>query len=76
MPTNVTKDTTHKFVDELVECREEYGRMKTVRKDSPLAKLQISTWGGNYFAPAVQDFNSLIPIGGTVNFLTSFFGDW
>jgi len=46
MPTNVTKDMIQKLVDELVECREEYGRMKTVRKDSPLAKLQISTWGG------------------------------
>ena len=45
MPTNVTKDTIHKFVYELVKCREEYGRMKTVRKDSPLAKLQISTGG-------------------------------
>jgi len=43
MPTNVTRDTIHKFMDELVECREEYDRMKTVRKDSPLAKLQIST---------------------------------
>ena len=46
MPTNVTRDRIHKFMDELVECREEYDRMKTVRKDSPLAKLQISTWGG------------------------------
>ena len=64
MPTNVTRDTIHKFMDELVECREEYDRMKTVRKDSPLAKLQISTWGGNYFTPVVQDFHSLTPIGG------------
>jgi hypothetical protein len=53
---NVTKEKIHKFVEELVECREEYGRMKTARKDSPLAKLQSSAWGGSYVAPAVQDF--------------------
>lgn len=53
---NVTKDKIHKFVEELVECKEEYGRIATARKDSPLAKLQSSAWGGSYVAPAVATF--------------------
>ena len=53
---NVTKDKIHKFVEELVECKVEYGRMATARKDSPLAKLQSSAWGGSYVAPAVATF--------------------
>lgn len=39
---NVTKDKIHKFVEELVECTNEFGRMATARKDSPLANLQSS----------------------------------
>mmetsp|Transcript_35527 Transcript_35527/g.60419 ORF Transcript_35527/g.60419 Transcript_35527/m.60419 type:complete len:567 (+) Transcript_35527:157-1857(+) len=53
---NVTKLKIDKFVEELVECKEEHGRTKPVREDSPLAKLQCSSWGGNYVAPSVGDF--------------------
>ena len=44
MPTIITnKDKIHKFLEELVK---EISMMKIVRIDSPLAKLQISAWGG------------------------------
>merc|ERR1712038_1354691 len=54
---NVTRDKIDKFVEELIECREEHGRMKAKRDDSPLSKLASSAWGGNVVAP-VGDFNS------------------
>lgn len=53
---NVTKVKIDKFVEELVECREEHGRMKPVRAGSPLMQLQSSSWGGTYVAPSVEDF--------------------
>ena len=54
---NVTKEKIDKFIEELIECREEHGRMKAKRDDSPLSKLASSAWGGNVVAP-VGDFNS------------------
>ena len=48
---NVTRFKIDKFVEELVECKNVYGRMKPVRKDSPLMKLESSSWGGQYVAP-------------------------
>jgi len=53
---NVTKVKIDKFVEELAECKEEYGRMAPVRSDSPLVKLQSSSWGGSYVTPSVGDF--------------------
>lgn len=53
---NVTKNKIDKFVEELVECKDEYGRMKPIRKDGPLMKLQSTSWGGSYVAPTVSDF--------------------
>ena len=53
---NVTKTKIDKFVEELVECKDEYGRMKPMRKDGPLMKLQSTSWGGSYVAPTVSDF--------------------
>ncbi|KAL7482127.1 hypothetical protein ACHAW6_007822 [Cyclotella cf. meneghiniana] len=48
---NVTRFKIDKFVEELVECKNVYGRMKPVRKESPLMKLESSAWGGQYVAP-------------------------
>jgi len=53
---NVTRFKIDKFVEELVECRDTFGRMKPVRKDSPLVKLESSAWGGSKVAP-VADFS-------------------
>ncbi len=52
---NVTKEKIDKFIEELIECREEHGRMKAKRDDSPLSKLGSNAWGGNVVAP-VGDF--------------------
>jgi len=54
---NVTKEKIDKFIEELIECREEHGRMKAKRDDSPLSKLGSNAWGGNVVAP-VGDFKS------------------
>lgn len=48
---NVTIDKIDTFIDELKVCREQHGRMKAKRKDSPLSKLTSSAWGGNVVAP-------------------------
>ena len=53
---NVTRVKIDKFVEELVECKDVFGRMKPVRKDSPLVKLESTSWGGEYVAP-VCDFS-------------------
>lgn len=53
---NVTKVKIDKFVEELVECKETHGRMKPARAESPLVKLQSTSWGGSYVAPSVGDF--------------------
>jgi len=54
---NVTRSKIDKFVLELIECREKFGRMKPARDESPLNKLACSSWGGNVVAP-VGDFKS------------------
>lgn len=48
---NVTKEKIDKFLEELLECREKYGRMKPKTKDSPLSKLASRAWGGDVVAP-------------------------
>ncbi|KAL7523887.1 hypothetical protein ACHAWF_000725 [Thalassiosira exigua] len=53
---NVTKVKIDKFVEELVECRDRHGRTQPVREDSPLSKLQCSSWGGEFRGPSVGDF--------------------
>jgi len=53
---NVTKNKIDKFVEELVECKNEFGRMKPIRSDGPLMKLQSTSWGGSAVAPSVSDF--------------------
>jgi predicted HAD superfamily phosphohydrolase YqeG len=54
---NVTRIKIDKFVEELIECREKFGRMKPARDESPLTKLACSSWGGKVVAP-VGDFKS------------------
>jgi len=53
---NVTKVKIDKFVEELVECKEKHGRTEPARVDSPLRKLQSTSWGGSYVAPSVGTF--------------------
>ena len=52
---NVTKHKIDKFVEELVVCKEKYGRMPPAREGSPLMQLQRTSWGGSYVAPTVMD---------------------
>jgi hypothetical protein len=40
---NVTRSKIDRFVEELMECTEQHGRVKVARPDSPLTKLG-STW--------------------------------
>jgi len=54
---NVTKFKIDKFVEELVECKNKHGRMKPVRADSPLTKLECSSWGGSAVAPVAATFH-------------------
>lgn len=54
---NVTKEKIDKFVEELVECKDTYGRMKPKSDDSPLSKLASKAWGGDVVAP-VGDLKS------------------
>jgi len=54
---NVTIEKIDKFVDELVECKNKFGRIEAKHDDSPLNKLACSSWGGNVVAP-VGDFHS------------------
>lgn len=54
---NVTKFKIDKFVEELVECKNKHGRMQPVRADSPLTKLECSSWGGNAVAPVAATFH-------------------
>lgn len=54
---NVTIEKIDKFVEELVECKDKFGRIKAARSDSPLHKLGCSSWGGNVVAP-VGNFTS------------------
>ena len=54
---NVTKFKIDKFVEELVECKNKHGRMEPVRGDSPLKKLESSSWGGSAVAPVAATFH-------------------
>ncbi|KAL7500883.1 hypothetical protein ACHAWT_010384 [Skeletonema menzelii] len=54
---NVTKFKIDKFVEELVECKNTHGRMKPQREDSPLKKLESSSWGGSAVAPVAATFH-------------------
>jgi histidine decarboxylase len=48
---NVTPTKIDKFVDELVQCKSKYGRIRPVRADSPLSQLSNNAWGGQYVLP-------------------------
>ena len=52
---NVTKHKIDTFVEELVVCKEKYGRMPPAREGSPLMQLQRTRWGGSYVAQTVMD---------------------
>mmetsp|Transcript_31627 Transcript_31627/g.38699 ORF Transcript_31627/g.38699 Transcript_31627/m.38699 type:complete len:556 (+) Transcript_31627:133-1800(+) len=54
---NITRQKIDKFVEELVECKNTYGRISPVREGSPLNKLACSSWGGAGFSP-VGDYPS------------------
>jgi histidine decarboxylase len=43
---NVTREKIDRFLEELIESREEFGRMDPVRDNSPLSQLMCSSWGG------------------------------
>ena len=55
---NVTRFKIDKFVEELVECKDTYGRMQPVREDSPLTQLASNSWGGRFVAPHVSDLKA------------------
>lgn len=54
---NVTKEKIDKFIEELEECRDKYGRTQPKTHDSPLSKLTSRAWGGDVVAP-VGDLKS------------------
>lgn len=54
---NVSKEKIDLFIEELIQCREKYGRMKAKKPDSPLSKLASRAWGGDVVAP-IGDFKS------------------
>lgn len=45
---NVTKHKVELFVKELDQCIREHGAQKVLSKDSPLAQVSSSSWGGDY----------------------------
>ena len=45
---NVTRNKIDLFVQELVECKTKFGRIKPVHSDSPLTQLSSSFWGGTF----------------------------
>jgi len=51
---NVTRQKIDKFVEELVECKNKYGRMKPLRDDSPLVQLTCTSWGGKFVDPVMN----------------------
>lgn len=56
---NVTKDKINTFVEELIECKNKFGRMEPKREGSPLTQLTCSSWGGDgSHIPQVGDFKS------------------
>jgi len=44
---NVTRQKIDRFVQELMECKDEFGRIAPVRRDSPLVQLTSTAWGGS-----------------------------
>jgi len=48
---NVTRPKIDKFVQELTECKNEHGRIRPSRKNSPLAQLTSCAWGGQAIKP-------------------------
>jgi len=54
---NVTKTKIDSFIQELVSCMEENGRISPKREDSPLSILGCSSWGGSAVQP-VGNFKS------------------
>jgi len=57
MPS-VTRGKIDKFVEELVECKETFGRISPKSKESPLSKLMCSACGGDFVNP-VADLKSV-----------------
>lgn len=56
---NVTKSKINTFVEELVQCKDKFGRTEPYRHDSPLMKLNSSSWGGDGSTVSpVGDFKS------------------
>lgn len=45
---NITTPKIDKFVQELIDSKNKLGRIEPVREDSPLTKLECSSWGGQY----------------------------
>jgi histidine decarboxylase len=43
---NVTESKIDQFVQELLECKNEFGRTQPTRDDSPMMQLYSSEWGG------------------------------
>lgn len=43
---NVTRPKIDQFVDELEECKYNFGRTKPTREGSPLMQLSSNLWGG------------------------------
>lgn len=56
---NVSREKIDKFIEELLECETEFGRIKPYRKDSPLSKLSSDAWGGSDYSSPVGDYPSL-----------------
>lgn len=44
---NVTRRKIDVFVEDLIECKNKFGRMAPVRENSPLVQLTSTQWGGH-----------------------------
>ena len=52
---NVTPQKIDQFVQELVDCKNKFGRISPVSKNSPLSQLTSTAWGGDAVAPYGSD---------------------
>ena len=43
---NVTRQKIDRFVQDLTECKNKFGRIAPVRENSPLVQLTSTAWGG------------------------------
>ena len=43
---NVTRQKIDRFVQDLTECKNKFGRIAPVRENSPLVQLTSTSWGG------------------------------